>query len=591
MADTSENSPEDGTDCNGAEPMGRFEIPELPSGRTLRFILLSTWDDPHFIGLNTIEVFAANGQRPEIERVETNAKESFGPLESLMYEHGRWPCTDPQRMWTARCDGMTEPVYIIITLKEDECIAMIRVWNYDQSRVYALRGVRDLRIELDGQPIFQGEISCAFTSNSDVHPMGDTILFTTDEAILEKIAENDVCLVDDEVVTSSLDLFAIDPDTRVTNSPSTTSLTSAIVHRPSTGDRKKLRSASRGAPEERVTGAIAEMSVERPSVAPVVDVERDVSELPSVKVLHMELTENWGSPDCIGLTGLQFLGPKGVMLDATGCQITASAASETAQRLLNGRNLTRNRDDMWLISFAPNGPPPRITVTFPEPVPLIGICVWNYNASPEMSYAGVRSAQLYVNGKPIMGSILLRKAPGYVYFDFVQDIAFNKCILFRPLSRPNTRSINGFIYQLQLLSTWGDEFYIGLNGIEFYDHQDQLIKVHPQNLAAFPESVNILPTVNGDPRTSENLIDGVNDTASASHMWLTPVLPNRYARIFVIFDLPTYVSQIRIYNYRKTPERGVRHITISVDDLIVFSGEVPPSSQEKTALLAVSLRE
>ncbi|VDK58092.1 unnamed protein product [Gongylonema pulchrum] len=65
---------------------------------------------------------------------------------------------------------------------------------------------------------------------------------------------------------------------------------------------------------------------------------------------------------------------------------------------------------------------------------------------------------------------------------------------------------------MRLHCTWGDEFYIGLNGIEFFDHRDQLIKLLPQNLAAFPESVNVLPNVNSDPRTSAKLIDGVNDT-------------------------------------------------------------------------------
>ena len=44
-------------------------------------------------------------------------------------------------------------------------------------------------------------------------------------------------------------------------------------------------------------------------------------------------------------------------------------------------------------------------------------------------------------------------------------------------------------------------------------------KSENSDLAAFPESVNILPLVENDPRSSENLIDGVNDTAKYCEMF------------------------------------------------------------------------
>ena len=46
------------------------------------------------------------------------------------------------------------------------------------------------------------------------------------------------------------------------------------------------------------------------------------------------------------------------------------------------------------------------------------------------------------------------------------------------------------------------------------------------DIAAYPESVNVLNDITSDVRTPDKLIDGVNDTVDGRHMWLAPILPN-----------------------------------------------------------------
>lgn len=38
------------------------------------------------------------------------------------------------------------------------------------------------------------------------------------------------------------------------------------------------------------------------------------------------------------------------------------------------------------------------------------------------------------------------------------------------------------IFQLQLLTTWGDPYYIGLNSLEFYDRNDQKIPLSDNSI-------------------------------------------------------------------------------------------------------------
>ena len=45
------------------------------------------------------------------------------------------------------------------------------------------------------------------------------------------------------------------------------------------------------------------------------------------------------------------------------------------------------------------------------------------------------------------------------------------------------------------------------------------------DIAAYPDSVNVLEGVENDVRTPDKLIDGVSDTTDGCHMWLAPILP------------------------------------------------------------------
>ncbi|GMR53950.1 hypothetical protein PMAYCL1PPCAC_24145, partial [Pristionchus mayeri] len=511
---------EEGSDCS--------EIPTLPRGSLLSLRLLSNWGDSSFIGLTGVEIFLESGRRATVNEVSTTAKTHEGELRSVgnlsHIGHSPW------RASLSSCENGSISIDVKVE-NEGESIAMLRIWNYNESRVHATRGIRDVEIELDGSLIFRGVISPAF--DGEEGDTGETILFTTSDSILESIGENDVCLLP-QTMSSSL---CLRPNTAVDR---------IIPQRPITAEQSSVKEEEKKEEKKKE---------ER---------EEIVETRGSTKVLTLSLESTWGIQEVIGLTGVEFFDYSNEIIPRSSIEsLFVEGASGDIERLLNGRNLTRSQEDI----------------------------IWNYNGSVELSYAGVRNLRIHSNGRT-KRRVVLRKALGYTYFDFVQDVSFDRRaeLTHASLDRPMSKCANGFIYQLIILSTWGDQFYVGLNGIELRDHRDQPLSLEPNNLAAFPESVNILPQVKDDPRRSENLMNGINDE-SAAHSWLTPLIPNRCPRIFFVFDLPTFVTKIVIFNYRKTPERGVRHLSISVDDVIIWSGEIPRGSITDTGKIEIPLRE
>lgn len=71
-------------------------------------------------------------------------------------------------------------------------------------------------------------------------------------------------------------------------------------------------------------------------------------------------------------------------------------------------------------------------------------------------------------------------------------------------------------------------------------------------------------------------------------MWLSPYYSNAENQIFVLFDEPITISRIMLWNYSKTPTRGVRDYEIYLDDVLIYRGILKKAPKLDTTILGAS---
>lgn len=176
-----------------------FIIPVFPSGKTLEFNILSTWGDMNYVGLTGIEIFDSEGVSIRIGESQItacppdiNILPGYGgdprTVEKLV--DGHYFTNDDLHVWlTPFTTGEDHTITIEFTLKTT--ISMIRIWNYNKSRIHSYRGARLLTCQLDGKPIFRGEIQKAPGNLNDPESCCELLLFTDSDFVMEKIDRND----------------------------------------------------------------------------------------------------------------------------------------------------------------------------------------------------------------------------------------------------------------------------------------------------------------------------------------------------------------------------------------------------------------
>ncbi|CAJ0917156.1 unnamed protein product [Ranitomeya imitator] len=147
-----------------------FEIPVLPYGQHLCIKITSTWGDRHYVGLNGIEIFSSTGNPVKVVKIEADP-----PNINILPAYGKDPrvvtnlidgvnkTQDDMHVWLAPfTPGKTHLIYSDFA---SPCnVAMIRIWNYNKSRIHSFRAAEQF---------------------------GDTILFTTDDDILQAMSVYD----------------------------------------------------------------------------------------------------------------------------------------------------------------------------------------------------------------------------------------------------------------------------------------------------------------------------------------------------------------------------------------------------------------
>jgi len=305
------------------------DVPVLPTGTRLTVTVRSTWGDPHYVGLAGVDVFDQSGARvappsedagPVRSVAGSRVTYTFGAADAsacrvrsvsadpgdvnVLDGYGSDPRTadklvdgtgftrDDLHSWLAPwTPGSTATVEV--ELSRPCSVSMLRLWNYNKSRVHSYRGVRGVRLALDGVVVFDGEVRKAPGDLAEASQCAECVLFTTDQAVMDRLFGADPDGGEDDWTAEAMREDAVRmlasrrPDTADADAPARgTRAASAGLRRrrrgpqPKTGYEEAVREAGDGG-EAAADGAASEAPAPRPRTGATADARAALASAPS----------------------------------------------------------------------------------------------------------------------------------------------------------------------------------------------------------------------------------------------------------------------------------------------------------------------
>ncbi len=300
--------------------------------------------------------------------------------------------------------------------------------------------------------------------------------------------------------------------------------------------------------------------------------------------LKINFINNYGNNKFVGLTGIEFLDDnnKIISLNKNIKSINSNIGNSKGQNfildkkvinnLFNPKNEINNQKYMFLTYFKNAF----IEIYFSKFLKIKQITIYNYNCpyfldccTKELKISFYRDTKLIHS----YNKIFLLKPPGEEGIDYSQNILFpfNNKRIPKEVNNKNIlseKSIfnfsyycpycpSGFVIKIELLSTYGNKEYIGLNSIEIINDKNENIFLKGK-IFFFPDKVIINP--------GEQILGNFSN--------INQKVNGGMNRIIIMFDELEIINCIKFINYEKYKDIAVKEIKILIDEYIVYEGYI-----------------